>query len=88
MTPIPIPDACVPEGCVRIVVGPPDGDPTGDIRSVEAVAGQDDDGPRIAVLVELDEGDLERLADEGAIWLTFLSGKIPPFMVEVADGQG
>lgn len=88
MTPVPIPDECVPEGCKRLVIGPPDGDPTGTVRPVEAVAGLAADGVRIAVLLELEDGDLERLADHPAVWLTFMTNQIPAFAVEVADGQG
>lgn len=87
MVPVPIPDACVPPGCKRMVIGPPDGDPTGDIRPVEAVVGIDEvQGVTIAVLVQLEDGDLERLAETPAVWLTMWTTQIPPFAVHVADG--
>lgn len=87
MTPVPIPDQCIPPGCRRIVIGPPDGDPTGNIRPVEAVAGVDPDrGVTIAMLVELDGDDLDRLQTTPAFWLTMWTTQIPPFAVHVADG--
>lgn len=87
MRPIPIEDHLVPPGCKRVVIGPPDGDPTGDVRPVEAAVGIVDGGPRICMLVELEDGDLERLAHTPAIWLTMLTGQIPPWMMHIADGQ-
>ena len=87
MIPIPIPDECVPAGCTRMVIGPPDGDPTGDVRPVEAVAGIDTDrGVTIAMLIQLEDGDLERLAQTPAFWLTMWTTQIPPFAVHIADG--
>jgi hypothetical protein len=86
VTPVPIPDAAVPPGCKRVVIGPPDGDPTGEVRAVEAVVGMTDDGMRICVLVALDDGELERLAAHPAVWLTFAANQIPPFALHVADG--
>jgi hypothetical protein len=92
--PIPIPDECVPPGCKRFVIAPPDGDLTNDrIRPVEAVAGIVEREVRITMLVALEPGELARLgamADDGtpAIWLTMITKQIPPFMVEIADGQG
>lgn len=90
-TPIPIPDECVGPGVRRVVIVPPDGDMTNErIRAVEALAGKVDDEYRICVLVTLDPGELERLADmpNPAVWLTMLTPQIPPFSIEVADGQG
>lgn len=87
MTPVPIPDDCVPPGCKRVVFGPPDGDPTGDVRPVEAVVGIDEQTSelRIAVLVALEDGDLERLAECGAVWLTTCADHLHPFSVDIAD---
>jgi hypothetical protein len=91
MQPVPIPAELVPENCVRKVFGPPDGDPTGDIRAVEAVVGVvEEDGVqsvRIAMLIELDEGDLERLADCGGFWLTMMANHLHPFSLSIADQQ-
>jgi hypothetical protein len=100
MRPVPIPDESVPEGCKRYVISPPDGDLTNDqIRSVEAVAGIVDGAVHISVLVALEPGDLERMqamqpgGDREtpygpAMWLTMITLQIPPFLVEIADGQG
>lgn len=98
MRPVPIPDACVGPGCRRYVIAPPDGDLTNDeIRPVEVVAGIVDNQVRISALVRLEPGELERLqamaegetAEYGpAIWLTMVTTQIPPFMLEIADGQG
>jgi hypothetical protein len=85
--PVPIPDDCVPAGCVRKVIGPPDGDPTGDIRPVETVIGVVDGEMRIAVLVELEDGDLERLQHTPAIWLTMVGNHLHPFSMHIADGD-
>lgn len=87
MTPVPVPDECVPPGCKRVVFGPPDGDPTGDVRAVEGIVGMVDDEMRIAVLIELDDGDLERLQTTPAIWLTTMSNHLHPFAVHVADDR-
>lgn len=85
MIPIPIPDHCVPPGCVRKVFGPPDGDPTGDIRPVEGLVGLVDGQMRIALLLELENGDLERLQRTPSIWLTTMSNHLHPFDVRIAD---
>jgi hypothetical protein len=89
MIPVPIPDHCVPPGCERIVIGPADGDPTGDVRAVEAVVGIDEATRemRIAVLVELEPGELERLHRTPGIWLTFRTNQISPFSLHVADAE-
>ena len=95
MRPIPIPDDLIPEGGKRFVISAPDGDLTNDqIRPVEAVAAIDDQGVRLSMLVALEPGDLERLAlmhrDVGVsgVWLTMWTNQLPPFAVEIADGQG
>lgn len=86
MRPVPIPDRCVPPGCRRYTIGAPPGKED-QVRPVEAVAGIVDGAPRIAVLVELEDGDLDRLTNTGAVWLTFLTGQIPAFVMHVADSQ-
>lgn len=80
------------------MIGPPDGDLLNDqIRPVEALAGIVDGHPQIVMLVAFEDGELERLqrmAEGGtgpgraAVWLTMSTPQIPPFCVEVADGQG
>jgi hypothetical protein len=74
-----------------MVIGPPDGDLTNErILPVEALAGIVDGEPRIAVLVALEPGELERLEamPSPGVWLTFITSQLAPFSVEVADGQG
>lgn len=88
MRPIPIPDHCVPDGCKRYVIGPPDGDLTNEtISPVEVVAGIVDGQVHMCALVMLEPGELARLAamDTPAIWLTMLTPQIPPFDLHVAD---
>lgn len=77
----------MPPGCKRVVFGPPDGDPTGDVRAVEGVVGMVDDQMRIALLIQLDGSDLERLQSTPAIWLTMMANHLHPFAVHIADGQ-
>jgi len=91
MRPVPIPDTHVPEGCKRYVIGAPGGDPTDDtVRPVEVVAGVDPVmGLGQAVLIQLEPGDAERLAECGGhIWLTLYTAQLPVFAIEVADGGG
>lgn len=85
MRPVPIPDHLVPPGCRRLVIGPPDGDPTGNIRPVEAIAGIVDGVPNVVMLIELEDGDLERLTETPAVWLTMQTGQIPPWSIDIAD---
>lgn len=89
MIPVPIPDECVPPGCRRVVIGPPDGDPTGDIRAVESVVGIDESTGqiRMAMLVALEPGELERLQRTPAVWLTILGDHLHPFALHVADAE-
>jgi hypothetical protein len=82
----PIPDAEVWDGAQRRIIGPPDGDPTGDIRAVEVVV---DIPPSLGVPVAsarcvLEPGDLEKLAAGGTVWVSFYGGQIVPFSVDVA----
>lgn len=93
MRPVPIPDALVPPGCVRKVIGPPDGDLTStDCGTVEVAAGLVPFGDAHvvgqAILIALEPGDLERLADCEGIWLTLYTAQLPMFAIEPADGGG
>lgn len=95
MRPIPIPDNAIPDGCKRFVIAPPDGDLTNpQVAPVEAVAGVVDGQVTMAMLVALEDGDIDRLIalrDGGyqpALWLTMLTNQIPAFAVEIADGAG
>lgn len=90
MRPVPIADELIPEGCKRLVIAAPDGDLLNDeIRPIEAVVGLTEDrGPLFAMLLQLEEGDLERLQACGGLWLSMYTNQLPPFAVEIADGQG
>lgn len=91
MRPAAIPDNAVWPGARRVVVGPPDGDLTStDIAPVEALVdvGQDTGIPRISVRCILEDGDLEKFADGGTVWVTFYGGQLVPFCVDVIDKDG
>jgi hypothetical protein len=81
----PIPDEAVWAGAERVVIGPPGGDPTGDIRPVEAVKdiSESTGYPRLSVRCALEAGELERLAAGQCVWVSFYGG-MPPFSVDVA----
>lgn len=81
---IPIPDGAVWEGGERVVIGPPDGDPTGEIRAVEAIVDVSASTGirRFSMCCALEEGDLEKLAAGGHVWVT-LYGHMIPFSVDV-----
>lgn len=80
-----IPDDAVWEGGHRVVIGPPDGDPTGEIRAVEAVAEMSAGVPVLSMRCALEPGDLEVLAAGGCVWVSFYGGSIVPFSVSVAS---
>jgi len=68
----------------RIVVGPPPGhDVTGDIRAAEAMVWRTDDveAPRYSFRVELEDDDLARLTAGEPVWLTFLGGVMPFYVL-------
>jgi hypothetical protein len=81
----PIPDDAVWDGAQRVVIGPPDGDPTGKIRAVEAVADVSPSTgmPVLSMRCALEPGDLEVLAAGGVVWVSFYGGAIVPFSVDV-----
>lgn len=84
MRPVPISDELVWEGARRMVVGPPDGDPTNDvIRSVEALVDADDLGPRFCILIDMEDGDLERLQNGERIWLIWHAQQLAPFSIAI-----
>lgn len=85
MIPVPIPDHLVTDHTRRVVFGPPDGDPTGDVRPAEALVGIVDGLPRLCFLVQLEDGEIERISETGAIWLTMTTNQPPPFAMHVAD---
>jgi len=80
MHPAPIPDdvAATRVGR-RIVVGPPRGTMLTEtsISPVEAIVEQLPSGKALTVRCVLDEGDLERLREGGAVWVTFLNHMVP-----------
>jgi hypothetical protein len=80
-----IPSEVVWPGAERVVVGPPDGDPTGPIRAVEAVVDVSESTgvPRLSVRCALEDGELERLAAGEHVWVTFYGG-CPVFSMDVA----
>jgi hypothetical protein len=85
MTPTVIEDYEVPEGAVRHVIGPPDGDPTGVIRPVEAMifAHEELEVPIFFVKIALDPGDIEKLKEKGHFWLSLIGHQMQPFDVFV-----
>lgn len=92
MRPAPIPDSAIWPGARRVVIGAPDGDLTRtDIAPVEALfdVGEDTGIPRISVRCVLEEGDIEKLATGGTVWIAFYGGQLVPFCVDVVgkDGQ-
>jgi hypothetical protein len=81
MTPTVIEDSEVPEGAIRIVVGPPDGDITGNIRPVEAIVLSQDDSCAFVMKIALDDGDIERLAECKFFWIAQMGHQLQPFDV-------
>lgn len=77
MRPTPIPDAEVWPGAVRAVFGAPPDAP--DVLPVEALcdSGQDTGLPRASVRLELEPGDLAKLAAGGHVWISFYGGMVP-----------
>lgn len=91
MRPAPIADRFIWAGARRVVVGPPDGDLTsGEIGPVEALIDLPPgrDVPRLSVRCVLEDGDLEKLIDGGAVWISFYGGQMPPVSVDVVDRNG
>lgn len=85
MRPTAIPDDEIFAGHQRIVMGPPRGhDITSDIRAVEMLAGPDG---VYRALIELEDGDLERLAAGEPFWVSFW-GHVVPFDVAMTEQEG
>lgn len=83
MDPVPIPNGVAEAvGGRRIVIAPPDGDLTGDIRPVEAVIVDND----VNILIELNEHDRHLAALGQPLWLTFTGG-CPVFSIAFNEGQ-
>lgn len=90
MRPSPIPADRVWAGGVRRVFSAPNGDLTDlDIAPVEVIVDPGLGGvARVNVLMQLEDGDLQRLTDGGAVWLSMLGGLMPFSLTVVGpDGQ-
>lgn len=83
MRPVSIPDALLPPDTVRVTLGAPNDDDLINRRKIhplEAWRGEASDGvPAIGVLLQLDEGDLEKLKEDDRIWLVFIGPTTYPF---------
>lgn len=81
----PITESEVWPGGQRLVIGPPDDDPTGSVRAVEAVVDtvllDEQPCPRYSLKVRLDQLDLEALALDGELWFSILGSQVPPMDV-------
>lgn len=92
MRPAPIPDEAIWEGARRVVFTAPDGDLTNpDIAPVEVLTDQvgDTGQCRVNVRCVLEEGDLDKLAAGGTVWLSIHGHHLHPFSLDVVgpDGQ-
>lgn len=84
MRPVPIPDDVIWSGATRKVFSAPNGDLLDpEIAPVEAVIDfpRDPSTPVISVRCALEDGDLEKLAGGGHVWISFY-GHIVPFSVD------
>lgn len=80
---VPIPDARVWNGARRTVLLPPDGDMTNEqIAPVEVLADTDELGQRVCILVELEQGDVQKLTANGQFWLIMYGRQLPVFALE------
>jgi hypothetical protein len=91
MRPAPIPAEAVWPGARRVVLSPPSGDLTDpNIAPLEVVVDSPESlgGVRFNARCVLEEGDLEKLAAGGHVWVSFYGGVVP-FCVDVTgpDGQ-
>lgn len=89
MRPAPIPDEALWPDSRRIVMAPPGGDLLDpDIAPLEMVADVGQLGIRYSARCVLEDGDLDKLAAGGHVWISF-SGHVVPFSVDVTgpDGQ-
>ncbi|SBT63934.1 hypothetical protein GA0070622_0902 [Micromonospora sediminicola] len=85
MRPSPIPDDEMWPGARRMVATGPSGDLTDtDIAPVEVLVdtGEHTGLPRVCVRLRLEDGDLEKLAAGGTVWLA-VYGPLPVFSVDV-----
>jgi hypothetical protein len=83
--PAPIPDDVAERTPgVRFVIGPPGNDLDCGIPPVEAMIERLPSGVALSARCVLEDGDLDKLAAGGAVWVTFL-GKMVPFAVTVGE---
>jgi len=82
--PVPIPTELVWPGGRRLVIGPPNGDPTDEqIRSVEAIVDADALGRCFWMRIELEAGDLEQLQADPHFWLVIRGHQLAPFDLQL-----
>ncbi|GAA2327476.1 hypothetical protein [Dactylosporangium salmoneum] len=88
MRPTPIPDREIWPGAHRVTFGPPEGDDSGKIETVETLVDQGPDTgfTRVSVRCELEPGDVEELLAGGTVWVTFYGGGLMPFSLDVMPG--
>lgn len=87
MKPIPIPDAFLEAFTPpykRVTIGAPRG-LENDCAPVEAVISDSHAGPCTTLLIQLEDGDLEKLQEDKGIWLRFYVLTIPMFSIGVAE---
>lgn len=87
MRPTPIPEDEVWDGGQRLVIAPPDNDPTNTvIAPVEAIIDQDELGIRFCVRMVLDDTDAARIAaGERTFWYAQRGEHLHPFWIGWAD---
>lgn len=90
MRPIPIPDDHIWPGAVRRVVMPPGGDPTNEeISPVEAVVDivtmMGEPTKRYHMLIQLEPGDVEKMAKFGNRFWVVMYGVVVPFHVSLPE---
>jgi hypothetical protein len=90
MKPVPIGDEETLPGMDRFVLMSPFAEESGDFTTVEClIDSQFDDVPSVLVLMELDEGDLERLVlNGGKFWYKTKGLPMRPFEMIPAYGDG
>lgn len=83
MRPVPIEDGDLAEGYERHMFdGDGEVDLTADVRAVEALVGQDENGPRIAIKVAVDHRDLRNLSQHRHFWIVIHDDVLPTFSLE------
>jgi hypothetical protein len=89
MDPTPIPDEEIFEHHDRVVIGPPDGDPTnGMIRSIEALVCNDPVlGWTFRTRWVPTEREIERMKNGEPLWVTQWTSRMVPFAVAMTDEE-